>query len=142
MVKLRCPFPECNCAIVDFDKSRSATVCPEICSDLKLMLPSSEASFDGLFSVFEDIWDFDNIGVSRAVPDGLVNISTAKTADELQFTFRNKTYQLHKLQKYLICADCDRGPLGMTYEVKNTSDSDEIAVLNMLSLASVKQLEY
>ncbi|SCU89348.1 LAFA_0E17414g1_1 [Lachancea sp. 'fantastica'] len=141
MVKLRCPFTECNCAIVDLDESRYASVSPEICKELKLMLPSSEATSDGLFSVFEDIWDFDNIGVSRAVPDGLVNVPAATTTDNLRFKFRNKTYQLHKLQKYLICADCDRGPLGVTYEVKDTSNGGEITVLNMLSLASVKQLE-
>ncbi|SCU83404.1 LAME_0C05050g1_1 [Lachancea meyersii CBS 8951] len=141
MVRLRCPFPECNCAIVELDESREASLPTGISEKLRLMLPSKHATSDGLFTVFEDIWDFDNIGVSRAISEGSVDIFDKRDAEKVMFTWRGNSYVLSKLQKYLICADCDRGPLGVVCEVRSSKNSDETLTLNMLSLRSVKQAE-
>lgn len=49
------------------------------------------------FLRFASMWDFDNIGVSRP------EVEVAPPSVELE------TVTIHR---YLVCADCDRGPLG------------------------------
>ncbi|CUS21179.1 LAQU0S02e07756g1_1 [Lachancea quebecensis] len=133
MSKLRCPFAGCDSCIVSADEDRKVVLPAEVYEKLRLALPSSQASRSGEFSMFEDIWDFDNIGVSRQVPveaEGAV-----ESAQELRFTWKERPYTLGKLQKYLICADCDRGPLGIVCEIADAEGACK--TVNLLSLASV-----
>ncbi|SCV00002.1 LANO_0F04720g1_1 [Lachancea nothofagi CBS 11611] len=138
MVKLRCPFSECDCTIVELDSARQTVLPIEVYDKLKLMLPSQETALDGKFSVFEDIWDFDNIGVSRQVPESVLNTVAGSSATPIEFVWQEKTCTLGKLQKYLICADCDRGPLGMICEVQSNGQA---LSLNLLSSASVRKAD-
>ncbi|KAM3159862.1 Dss4 [Lachancea thermotolerans] len=133
MNKLRCPFAGCDSCIVSAEEGRKVVLPAEVYDKLRLALPSNQAPRSGEFSVFEDIWDFDNIGVSRQVPTEIE--AAAENAQELRFTWKERPYTLGKLQKYLICADCDRGPLGIVCEILDAEGARE--TVNLLSLASV-----
>mmetsp|Transcript_9846 Transcript_9846/g.14418 ORF Transcript_9846/g.14418 Transcript_9846/m.14418 type:complete len:165 (+) Transcript_9846:96-590(+) len=49
------------------------------------------------FWMVPDVWDFDNIGQTRAVPS--VSFDGGNTAEKV----------------YLVCADCDKGPVGIRW---------------------------
>ncbi|SCU91226.1 LADA_0F08790g1_1 [Lachancea dasiensis] len=138
MVKLSCPFPGCQSSIVGFEADHSTVLPVDVYKKFKIMLPSENTTVDGQFSVYGDIWDFDNVGVSRAVPDSVLGSDNEQAASKWVFTWKENSYMLGKLTKYLICADCDRGPLGMVCETMRDGQS---VTLNFLSLASVRRVE-
>ncbi|SCV04100.1 LAMI_0H13410g1_1 [Lachancea mirantina] len=130
MPQLRCPFEDCRCVVASMDEKRKIQVPEQVYTKMKLLQNSRERTLrGGQFLVFDDVWDFDNIGVSRSLPVELRNATSGFALDDDSLT-------VNEVSKYLICADCDRGPLGAVCEVK-TADGG-VKVVHLLSLASVE----
>lgn len=131
--KLRCPYTECDSCIVSFDDKRKTKLPLEVYETTKLAIPAGGGEANGEFLVFEDIWDFDNIGMSRPIPEELIS---GQEEPPISFSWEQHEYKLRKLLRYIICAECDKGPLGIVCEVEN--DEGNSMNVNLLSLASVR----
>lgn len=99
-----CPFPRCNTKIISFTQAlydsrlRVDNAPPMLAIDQKELQQEDALSGTGnLFYRVNDVWDFDNIGVSRPSQD-----PTLPLVD-------NETLVVERL---LICSECDRGPIG------------------------------
>lgn len=73
-----------------------------------------------LFFKIDDVWDFDNIAVSKP------------TADLAKPTVADSSFSILRL---LICSECDRGPLGFAGHLNG--DSDVGKLVYFLSCESV-----
>lgn len=80
------------------------------------------ANASPLFFQVADVWDFDNIGVSKAVPE----LHKSEAVGDLA-----------KVERLLICSECDRGPLGFAGYV-NAEDTDHKNLTYYLSRETVK----
>lgn len=87
---IRCPFSKCHARIIKPTSSQSSHDI-KISQQFLKIDESSDSSNDGVFLRIEDAWDFDNIGVSKEIPE-------KKEEDEIE--------------RLIVCADCERGPLG------------------------------
>lgn len=83
------------------------------------------------FLLVRDVWDFDNVGVSKQIPQQLVTGSH----DTIEFQWEKTAWTVERCEKYLICAECDRGPIGMVCQVKSAQDSTTVYLLNLSSLS-------
>ncbi|KAI5968253.1 hypothetical protein CANMA_002469 [Candida margitis] len=109
---LRCPFPSCHARIIAY----SATATPSVDIDHAPLCASIESyhsqksdpklsSSTTAFYSIGDVWDFDNIGVSKpseVLPDPIV-VGANGHEDESEKV---------DVERLLICSECDRGPLG------------------------------
>ncbi|RLV89575.1 hypothetical protein JA1_005092 [Spathaspora sp. JA1] len=96
---LRCPFKECNARIIEYSPKLipiKVENSPETIKAIKDQLPTIEHSTN--FYQINDVWDFDNIGVSRP----------SSVLDE-PIVGHDATVKIDRL---LICSECDKGPLG------------------------------
>ncbi|CDK29662.1 unnamed protein product [Kuraishia capsulata CBS 1993] len=123
---LRCSSTGCNCRILevkDFNSDLQSNDFPltKITNAPKMPqtieLGNEEALSDesqGLFYSVDDMWSFDNIGVS-------------KTTEKFEGTEEIKTEAGETIyfQRYLICADCDRGPIGFAGYLGDAKRSDD-----------------
>lgn len=93
---------------------------------------ASKETEDVEFLVTDSFWEFDNIGVSRS-------IESLKLEDDSQYTltFNNAEYLLKAATKYLICGECDKGPLGVIVQVEEISNPENRRELCLLSTAAV-----
>lgn len=117
---LRCPFAECNTRIIPLTPElKQALVTISGAPD---MITSSADAHETAneFYVVNDVWDFDNIGVSRPTDE-------APTPDIADFT----------IQRLLVCSECDRGPLGFAGYAG--TDDDVKKLRYYLSSTSVKE---
>lgn len=130
MSKLICPFDQCKCCIIPLEKGTQVTLPLQVYKDLNIFLPTKEHCPQGKFLMVNDVWDFDNIGVSRNIPDLKGFDMSVSCEGETVFT-------INRVVKYLICADCDKGPLGIVCEARS-KDGLDTKVINLLSLESVK----
>lgn len=96
--------------------------------EMKIMLPAQAHQPTGKFLVVNDVWDFDNIGVSRGVPERHQPGGSIGFLDGTICT-------IVKTEKYLICAECDRGPLGVVCNVTRADGTEE--ALHLLSIESL-----
>lgn len=62
------------------------------------------------FYKVDDVWKFDNIGVSRKIPEDKGDV----IVDD----------KVIKVQRLLVCSDCDKGPIGFAGIVHG--DGDEV----------------
>lgn len=96
---MKCPFPGCDTKIIPFTKKLYETNI--IVNDAPGMISteSKEASSEEppLFYKVEDVWDFDNVGVSRPS----AGMAGPKIGDEK-----------FNVERLLVCSECDRGPIG------------------------------
>lgn len=99
---LRCPFKECNTRIIPYSNKlitcKSTThLCHKGSSD------NSPELSDKLINFYQinDVWDFDNIGVSRP--------SSEISQDPIISHDNESTIHIERL---IVCSECDRGPLG------------------------------
>lgn len=69
----------------------------------------------------QDVWDFDNIGVSRAVPELLKEEDVGNLA---------------KVERLLICSECDKGPIGFAGYIEG-NETDHKKLQYYLSCESV-----
>lgn len=109
---VRCPFPECNTRLIDLTPNVAQSVVT-IENSPTMLHPSH------LFFQVGDVWDFDNIGVSR--PTELTNVS-----------------ELAKVERLLICGECDKGPLGFAGFV----DAEETDVKKLTYYLSAESVRY
>lgn len=87
------------------------------------------------FLVVPDVWDFDNVGVSREIPSSILGDLSDKS--DFVFEYSNSSWKIKKCLKYLICADCDKGPIGIICKVQDQTKNEE-RVLHLLSLRSLQ----
>lgn len=87
---IRCPFDGCHVRIMPLTEKLLAT--QVALSNAPAMVCRSKEFFR-----VDDVWDFDNIGVS-------------KPAAELEVS--EEVGPLAKLERLLVCSECDKGPLG------------------------------
>lgn len=86
---LRCPFPQCLARIIKLS--------PDLCASLATIEDAPPmAKTSTKFYQINDVWDFDNIGVSKPTQD---------------FSAHGKG-PLARLERLLVCSECDQGPLG------------------------------
>ncbi|CAL9734405.1 hypothetical protein MOSE0_E05292 [Monosporozyma servazzii] len=86
---------------------------------------------DVKFLLIKDVWAFDNIGVSKDIP------SHQDVVEDFEFELDGQQWKIDQHLKYLICADCDKGPIGIVCAV---SSGDKKDTVYMLSLPSVSQI--
>lgn len=104
---IRCPFTECNTRIIPLSTVSANKTEIEDSPDMIAISESSPIpanTIDGVSDYFriEDVWDFDNIGVSK--PSDQLKQPIVKNKDQ--------SISLFKIERLLICSECDKGPIG------------------------------
>ncbi|EDO14519.1 hypothetical protein Kpol_274p2 [Vanderwaltozyma polyspora DSM 70294] len=130
----KCVFDNCNSQIITVDESKVIEWSSDVYDIFKLMQNNIKDVSLGKFLIVNDIWDFDNVGVSKEIPQDL-----ELQLDDSKFilNFKGNTWEVTKCIKYLICADCDKGPIGMVCEIADVSNKDNKNQINLLSLNSI-----
>lgn len=110
---IRCPFDKCNTRIIKLDQTLAQSVtevpgAPKMTVDLRR------------FFVVNDVWDFDNIGVSKPT-DTLESVES-----------------LAKVERLLVCSECDQGPLGFA----GYSDASETDVKKLQYFLACEAVVY
>ncbi|CAI4053418.1 hypothetical protein N7582_005718 [Saccharomyces uvarum] len=138
MSRATCLFDGCRSTVIAIDENNIVSLPEGAYSQFKLLenraepgAPSSESNF----LVVPDVWDFDNVGVSRDIPSSLLGDLGDK--DEFTFVYGDSSWRIKKCLKYLICADCDKGPIGLICQVQDQAN-DEEKVMHLLSLRSLQ----
>ncbi|SGZ52219.1 CIC11C00000003973 [Sungouiella intermedia] len=111
---IRCPFEGCNARIIKLLPSLAAT-------KLQIGNAPEMASKSTYYLQVQDVWDFDNIGVSRAVPELLKEEDVGNLA---------------KVERLLICSECDKGPIGFAGYIEG-NETDHKKLQYYLSCESV-----
>lgn len=111
---VRCPFGKCKTRIILMNEKlalRRRTIgnAPPMASESKN------------FFELDDVWDFDNIGVSKVA---------------LQLQSSLKVGDLEKVERLLVCSECDQGPLGFA-GFRNPEETDVKKLCYYLSCESV-----
>lgn len=132
-------FDGCRSTVIAIDENNIVSLPEGAYSQFKLLenraepgAPSSESNF----LVVPDVWDFDNVGVSRDIPSSLLGDLGDK--DEFTFVYGDSSWKIKKCLKYLICADCDKGPYRFDMPGTRPSQHDEEKVMHLLSLRSLQ----
>ncbi|ODV80240.1 putative nucleotide release factor [Suhomyces tanzawaensis NRRL Y-17324] len=119
-VLTRCSFQKCNARIIPVTETLQKNIV-EIKEAPKMMSTATDANevvkSSASFFQIGDVWDFDNIGVSRPTEE-----VAGKFSLEDSETFIN-------IERVLVCSECDRGPIGF-------------AGLSSTDLNDVKNLKY
>lgn len=128
-----CAFTECGCKIIKIDNAPIVKLPSMVLDKFHLMQKSKNQDAEGYsdFILVNDVWDFDNIGVSKEIP------TNSEILDHIEFEHDDEKWQINKHLKYLVCADCDKGPIGM---VCSTKFENQTKVVYLLSLPSVSQM--
>lgn len=121
---IRCPFQGCNARVILLSNtliSQQFTVDngPE-------MVILSRDDDSNCFFKLEDMWDFDNIGVTRSsedLPEPLIQ--------------RNDEILDFKVDRLLVCSECDKGPIGFAGYQNGERD-----VKNLKAFLSCKSVLY
>ncbi|CAY68572.1 uncharacterized protein PAS_FragB_0076 [Komagataella phaffii GS115] len=116
---LRCPFSSCRSRIIKTDdentniKTVTGNGGPRLLqfSDGEVSLNSSTENLK--FYQVNDMWTFDNIGVSKPT----------SMDDEFSITIDGGSVPVH-IERYLTCADCDKGPIGIAGSVNKEALED------------------
>lgn len=119
---VRCPFAGCNARIIARTDALNDTI--QVIKNSPTMLKTSQSATEDEDHFFHvgDVWDFDNIGVSRPAAE----LEHPKFADE-DTDF--------KIERLLICSECDRGPLGFAGFFNGENDVQKLSYF--LSCSSV-----
>lgn len=117
---VKCPFPECNTKVIPYNETLTESIL-EIANPPKMV--NVEASENVQFFKVGDMWDFDNIGVSRPLDDNK------------DFTIDDKVFDIERL---LICSECDKGPIGFAGHFHNDENKSPQNLLYFLSCNSMK----
>ncbi|CCK69976.1 guanine nucleotide exchange factor DSS4 KNAG_0D02260 [Huiozyma naganishii CBS 8797] len=140
MTTAKCSFKECGCNIIAVDYSKLVYLPAAVLDDYQLMQSTKSTDVDvntkgpnTPFTLVTDVWAFDNIGVSKDIPPSIA----PETGSQYTFQYENDQWDLVKCVKYMICAECDRGPIGMVCQIM-TPDKSEEQMVYMLSLQSVQ----
>lgn len=132
-----CTFSDCGCKIIKVDTTPIVKLPSNVLDKFHLMQKGKDQhkdqEIDGYsnFLLINDVWDFDNIGVSKEIP------TTSEILDHIEFEYGNEKWEINKHLKYLVCADCDRGPIGIVCSIKCDG---QMKTVYLLSLPSVSQI--
>lgn len=116
---LKCPFTKCNATIISYNNLSPV----KVENSPQMLYPSNYEPSNEVFTDFfriNDVWDFDNIGVSRPSDE----LKQPKVSDS-SFT----------IERLLICSECDRGPLGFAGHEQGETDVSKL--IYFLSCESV-----
>ncbi|CCD23275.1 guanine nucleotide exchange factor DSS4 NDAI_0B02400 [Naumovozyma dairenensis CBS 421] len=144
MVKAICSFEDCRGTIATASKTRTISLPNTVFEKFQLLErreKSAQSQEKHDFLIVEDVWDFDNIGVSRNIrpendDDPRIEITDENLDEVVTFEHNGNTWTIEKCTRYLICAECDKGPIGIVCQVKN--DKGEEKVVYLLSLSSLQ----
>lgn len=113
---LRCPFDKCGTRLIKLSPSLVST-------EVELKNAPAMSGDSTYFFRIDDVWDFDNIGVSRV-------------AAELEAS--KEVGQLAKVERLLVCSECDKGPLGFA----GYQNADETQVEKLCYYLSCESVLY
>ncbi|KAK6453821.1 Mss4-like protein [Scheffersomyces xylosifermentans] len=136
-VILRCPFKACNTRIIPLTKTLvNARIDVEKAPEMVKANSSASTEEAGSevvsqFYRVNDVWDFDNVGVSRAVENLAQPIEIEHDQSE------EKQIKL-KIERLLICSECDKGPIGFA----GLQESDSADVKNLKYFLSCSSVIY
>lgn len=132
----KCSFVSCSSSIITLDNDSQIVTLPSDAYELfRIMeLKDFEELVNDKFYAVGDIWDFDNVGVSKNIPTEMLS---DLSKSNITFIQDGTEWTITELVKYLICADCDKGPIGLVVKAKSNNDNTERDV-NLLSLKSVQ----
>lgn len=110
---LRCPFDRCNARLI--------RLLPSLYETRTVLDQAPEMNRDSThFLRVGDMWDFDNIGVLKAVD------------------MNQAAGPLARVERLLICSECDQGPLGFA----GYTDADERDVRRLVAYLSCESVLY
>lgn len=125
---LRCPFQACNVRIIPCSEKLLASKI-QLEQTPTMMMPSGETKHEEeYFFRIDDVWDFDNIGVSRPASDLAMPILIPGTGEDDKIQL--------EIERLLICSECDKGPLGFA-GIHSGEELDHKNLKYFLSCASV-----
>lgn len=102
--RVLCPFG-CGTSIIDLTNEHLERTLPA--GDLSALSIQFKASRPlNRFVKIGDVWDFNNIGVSKQAQQETVKIGEGGPEEEQKVT----------VVKFLTCGECDKGPLGFVSE--------------------------
>lgn len=131
-----CSFKECSCKIIKLESAPIVKLQNSVLDTFQLMQQhkseTTNEQADVEFLLIKDVWDFDNIGVSKDIP------SHQDVVEDIAFELDGQQWKIDQHLKYLICADCDKGPIGIVCSISN--DDNKKDTVYMLSLPSVSQI--
>lgn len=116
--KIKCPFPNCNTNVIPLTDGLRGSITTVPNAPKMVNLEKAEKFFK-----INDMWDFDNIGVSRDLPE-IDNF----TVDDVLFD----------IERILICSECDKGPIGFAGHFKD----QEKLPNNLTFFLSCDSMEY
>ena len=119
--QLRCPFGGCNKTIITRGSYAECSV-----ENAPVMTKVSPQSSNNVFYIINDVWDFDNIGVSRPSED----------LSQPSIVLDGKVLEV-AIQRLLICGECDRGPLGFA-GIPNGQEDHHTKLIYFLNRDNVK----
>ncbi|CAK7913103.1 hypothetical protein CAAN1_20S02652 [[Candida] anglica] len=119
---IRCPFKGCNARVIPTKSLQTVKV-----ANSPQMTSLNEKDTHTEFYQVNDVWDFDNIGVSRPSDELEQPTITTASGDELEIA----------VQRLLICSECDRGPLGFAGISSGDDEKDHKNLKYFLSCTSV-----
>ncbi|CAD6651346.1 BAH_G0054870.mRNA.1.CDS.1 [Saccharomyces cerevisiae] len=138
MSKATCSFEGCHSAVITINDDNIINLPEQVHSEFKLLenrTMRDATPSESNFLVVPDVWDFDNVGVSREIPSSILGDLSDKS--DFAFEYGNSSWKIKKCLKYLICADCDKGPIGIICQVQDQTKNEE-RVLHLLSLRSLQ----
>lgn len=100
---VRCPFSPCNARIISSENLPQVSVQ----NSPQLVNIQKDQQHD-TFYMIDDVWQFDNIGVLRPAED--LSQPTIEGSTDI------------KIERLLICSECDKGPLGFAGFQGNETD--------------------
>lgn len=119
---VKCPFPNCNTKVIPYTESLKQSIA-EICNAPSMVNIEDTSSSNTHFFQVQDMWDFDNIGVSRPL------------GDHKDFRIDDKVFDIERL---LICSECDKGPIGFAGHFQEDQNKSPQNLLYFLSCNSMK----
>lgn len=122
---VRCPFKICHARIIQLGALPKVNV--ENSPDMtKLSEVNNVEQAETSFYQIDDVWEFDNIGVSRPAAELKEPIITSVTNEKVDIA----------IERLLICSECDKGPIGFA-GIPKGSDNHHQNLKYFLSCASV-----
>lgn len=98
---IKCPFGSCNTRVIMLsDKLLSSKLNIQNSPEMVQISDNIDGNANEFFKI-NDVWDFDNIGVSR----------TSSDIKQPIIEENNKVLNI-KIERLLICSECDKGPIG------------------------------
>lgn len=125
-VVLRCPFDGCSARIFASAKEELLARSTKCFNPPQMVTLSNDAdtTCNNEYLMIQDVWDFDNIGVSKPSIDSCV----------IKFCANDRNGQI-RLERLLTCSECDKGPIGFAGHSEEETDVQKL--LYFLSCSSV-----